>query len=274
MYYEIYVDSLFLVNFVMNLLLLELVNRTLLCTATRRRVIAGAALGAGLYLVPFFVGGPGWLKLLLGFALATAGMIEVTFRVRSLRVFWMAMRRLFLYSFLFGGILLFIIRLLPGVRHYLVTVFGVLGLGTLVFLEVAGLMKRKSREQDICRVVLVGKGARITVNALVDTGNSLVEPISGKPVSILEKSVFEGLWKEGRPGGYRVVPYHSIGKKSGILQGFLIPEIRIEQEGVVKCCKDVYVGVSDGDVTCGEHYKMILNPKLLTQQAEETVSGF
>lgn len=272
-YYELYIDSLFLINFVMNLYLLELVNRTFLRTATRRRVVLGAALGAALYLVPFFLGGPAWLRTALGFGAAAAGMIGVTFRVRSFKTFCRIAERLFLYSFLFGGILLFLLRLLPGLRRYLVNVFGLLGMGALVYAEVSRILDRRGKSQNLCRVVLVGKGARITVEALIDTGNGLVEPISGKPVSILERSVFEGLWMDGKPAGYRVIPYHSIGRKKGILQGFPIPEIQLEVDGVVKVCYEVYVGVTDEKLSGEGNYRMIIPSSLLECKAERTASG-
>lgn len=244
MVYELYLDSLFLVNFVMNLYLLELVNLRTLRTAPRRRVAAGAALGALAYMAPFFFPGPGWLKLSLGFLAGTAGMIKFTFRARSFRAFFRVGEKLLWYSFLMGGGLLFVIGTVPALREKLLTVFGILGAGAVLFLALSWQNERKNGRR-FCRAVLVGKGARITVNALIDTGNSLTEPISGKPVSIIDRHVFEGLWREGEPEGYRAVPYHSIGKKRGILQGYLLPELLLEIDGMTKICRNVYVGVSE-----------------------------
>ena len=68
------------------------------------------------------------------------------------------------------------------------------------------------------------------------------------------------------PEGFRAIPYHSIGKKRGILQGYLLPELKIEIDGEVKLCRDVYVAVSEelcGEETLGGQVKMILNPALL-----------
>ena len=46
MYYEFYIDVFFVVNLVMDFLLLRLVNRVLKGTATPLSSLAGAALGA------------------------------------------------------------------------------------------------------------------------------------------------------------------------------------------------------------------------------------
>ena len=61
MRYELYVDSLLLINFVMNLYLLMLVSRSSLCTATPGRLLLGALFGAVSYFLPFFLPGPPWL---------------------------------------------------------------------------------------------------------------------------------------------------------------------------------------------------------------------
>lgn len=68
MHYELYLDSLFLLNFGMNLLLLCLVDHSMGHTATWYRLLAGAVVGAVWYLFPFLWKGtarPG--KLLLVF---------------------------------------------------------------------------------------------------------------------------------------------------------------------------------------------------------------
>lgn len=260
-YYELYVDSLFLINFVMNLILLVLVNRAHLRTATRRRLIAGAAFGAGMYLLPFLLPGLAAFRMILGFLGGGAGMLVIAFRIRSWKALWRTGEKLLLYTFLLGGGILFVIRLLPGARDVLVNVMGIMGLGALLALFLSYIRERKEKTQDMCKVVLVGHGAKITINALMDTGNSLIEPISGKPVSILEKSVFDSLCREERPEGFRAIPYHSIGKSNGILHGYLLPEMLVEVDGVTKTCKDIYVGISD-ELTRGE-YKMILNPCVL-----------
>lgn len=268
MYYELYIDSLLLINFVMNLYLLILVDKSMMHTATRTRIVAGAALGAVLYLIPFFLPGLGTIKVFIGGCFSVLGMLEATFRLRSVKGFLRAAERLILYSLFVGGSLLFIIRCFPKIRQYLLSVFGLLGLGALVFLKLFYLLEGK-KKNNICQVTLVGKGAKITVNALIDTGNSLIEPISGKPVSILEKKVFDGLWRDEKPEGYRIVPYHSIGKKRGILHSYLLPELKIEIDGVIKVCKNVYIGVGEEELQCGEGYSFILNPILLEEEKKE-----
>lgn len=262
MYYEIYIDSLLLVNFVMNLYCLELVNLIFLRTATRGRVLGGAAVGAILYLLPFLIPGEGCLKVVIMFPLAAAVMIRVTFRADCLRSFGRVFGLLMMSTFVLGGCMIFLIRIFPGLEGMSTGILGIMGIGALVFIQVAHMI-RQNRQQDICKVELVGKGARITVKALVDSGNGLVEPISGSPVCILEKNIFDVLWCQGGPEGFRAIPYHSLGKNNGILYGYLVPEIHIKNNGPVKVCKNIYVGVTEERLATGGEYRMILNPLLL-----------
>lgn len=270
MYYEIYIDSLLLVNFVMNLYCLELVNLIFLRTATRRKIVCGAAAGAVAYLLPFLLPGEGWLKVLIFFPAAAAVMIMITFRIADIRGFFRVLGLLMTSSFALGGSMLFLFRILPGLQGILTGILGIMGVGAIVFMEIAHLVCQ-SRQQDICKVEIVGKGAQITVNALVDSGNGLIEPVSGRPVCILEKSIFEGLWRSGKPEGFRVIPYHSVGKENGILYGYLIPEIRISRNGLVRTCRNIYVGVIEGKLAAAGGYCMILNPRLL--EAEKSLTG-
>lgn len=274
MYYEIYIDSLFLVNFIMNLYLLLIVNRSVHRTATRLRLILGAAVGAAVYFIPFLLEGAVWLKLAAGMAAGSCLMILAAFPVRNVKAFLQIFERLVLVSFLVGGGMLFLIKRVPLIGKYMRGIQGVMGLGACLYLLVTHFQEKKLKENHICRIILNGRDGKMKIAALIDSGNSLVEPISGKPVSVIDSTVFHGLWEEP-PGLFRMIPYHSIGKRRGMLKGYLLPEIQIETEGVIKTCRDVYVAVSEesitgdamslrGDADGGAApVKMIVNPMLL-----------
>ncbi|MCM1536104.1 MAG: sigma-E processing peptidase SpoIIGA [Clostridium sp.] len=282
MYYELYVDSLFLINFVMNLYLLILVNQSTYRTATRLRLIMGAAAGAFFYLLPFFLSGPAKFRYLLGMLAGMASMYFVVFRIKNMRAFWFITGKFLKYSFLMGGSLLFLIRGIPVLRRFMTGIFGIMGAGAVIFLFLFyGKEKEKRREESsLCKVTLITKERRITLTALLDSGNTLMEPISKKPVSVVDEKALEYLWGKAQKGeetgifknaGFRVVPYHSIGKKKGILYACMLEEIRIELGGLTKTCKNVYVASSGENISSpeecgGEPVRMILNPDLLNKE--------
>lgn len=265
MHYELYVDSLFFINFVMNLYLLILVDRSTLRTATPGRLAAGAAVGAAGYLLPFFWTASGMLKLAAGICVGTVGMLCVTFPVKSLRMFLKLLERLLLYSFGMGGILLFFIRSLKPAREVLTGAFGILGAGGIAFL-ILRRFRFGLKTKDLCTAILCRNGIRVKAAGLTDSGNSLTEPISGKPVCVVGKSLFERLWGKDT-GGFRVIPYHSIGKKRGIMKGYLLPELELDMEGMKLKFKDVYIAVSDEEIFSSdgaeaESVEIIINPGL------------
>lgn len=267
MRYELYADTLLLFNFVMNLYLLILVDRSTFRTAVWNRILLGAAFGAVCFFLPFLWQGPPVLKLTAGFFVGTAGMLLFTFPVKSFMMFLKLLRYLLFYSVGMGGSLLLLVRLLKRMGVPLTAMLLLLGAGGILLLFLKGGAGKTGQERCFCRATLVCGGNRMKVNALIDSGNSLREPISGKPVSVIDEKVFKGLWHKNSPG-YRAIPYHSIGKKHGILQGYLLPELWLEIDGMTKQYTNVYIAVSTEQITGGDEadsVKMIINPGLLTE---------
>lgn len=269
MRYELYLDSLFLVNFVMNLYILMLVDGSTHRTAKPGRLLLGAALGGVSYPMLFLIGGPMAFKLFLG-AAGALGMLLIPFPVRGFRAFLRLLEKMLFFSFCLGGGLLFLIRRLYFPEGLLTGVFGILGLGGILFLLLRQSLKRRDREDPTCRAILRYEGTEVTVRALIDSGNSLAEPISGRPVSVVEADILRGLWGERGPG-CRVIPYHSIGKKRGILTGCLLPELLLETDGMRKKFRNVYVAASPEPISASgdggaDSVKMIINPRLLLEK--------
>ena len=263
MHYELYLDSLFLLNFGMNLLLLSLVDHSMGHTATWYRLFAGAGVGAGCYLLPFLWKGTASGKLLFCFLPGTLLMLYATFSIRSLRALWSYFRKLMLSTFLIGGILAALLRGFPVGRKFLPGIGMALGVGAFsVWLLLRG-RKRETELAGYCDVVLQGAEETLRIHALVDSGNTLTEPISGAPVSVLDARVFYRLWPEGL-SGFRAIPYHSVGKKSGILKGYPVPQMTIVSQGVEREYRNVYLAVS-GEEIAGEEIPMLLHPALLRE---------
>lgn len=263
MYYEIYLDSLFFLQFFMNLYLLGIVNHMLYHAATTRRVILGAFLGAICYILPFFLP----LRLLHGVILggicSFVSMCFFTFRCFE----WEALRRIiekmFLVTLLLGSVLLFVRKVfMPKGRGHS-GLIGVLALGALAYWMARKLLCNTTTQDNLCRVILQRGEESLVVEGLLDTGNSLVEPISGKPVSVLEEGAFQKLFSKEQELLYRAIPYHSVGKKNGILRGYLVEEMTVEIQGVKKECRNVYIAVSKDVISEKSGYQIIVNPQVL-----------
>jgi len=261
--YEIYIDSLLLLNIGMNLYLLELTNCILHHTVRWKRVLFGAVCGGISSVIPFILPGKVGVLMGIGFLLDIVCMSFITFRVINIGVYLKILEVLSLLTIVFGTLLQYTIWRLP--ERIQMTPLVLLLVGGLFFIGIRrGVCRRNQSGQ--CKVILKNGKFRMRIDALVDTGNSLIEPISGEPVAVLDRGVFENLFLGVKPAGFRVIPYRSIDQQAGILPGYLIPEMIVEWKGFCKEYHNIYVGVREQDAWTDEAYKMIINPKMLKER--------
>jgi sigma-E processing peptidase SpoIIGA len=192
-------------------------------------------------------------------------MLQTVFRFDHVFAFLRIVALMLCVSFVFGGAILFLEQMIPAEGPYqLMSVWGILLVGMLVFWGMEKMLSGCEKEV-VCLVELSGKGAEVSVKALVDSGNSLVEPVSGLPVCVVEREVFRRLWQKGNPEGIRLIPYRSVGRKKGILYGYPVPEMVIHIRGVSIVCRNVYVGIAEEKLSSDGTYGMLLHPALLKE---------
>ena len=105
MYYEVYIDVLFLINFMMDYLLLLIVRRVLKCTATHGNICVGSIFGAAAVCICMLLPVRSTLIRFLLFHLSVnAAMIWIGLKIRTLREFLKAFVALYASAFLLGGV--------------------------------------------------------------------------------------------------------------------------------------------------------------------------
>lgn len=273
MKYELYIDAFFLLNFFMDVLLLALIRLSLQCTATHFRLIMGAAFGAGaasiLTIMPFL---PVWFKLFAGYGIISIWMLKISFLQLRFSQVCTAAVYLYGFAFLLGGVLHFFIAQFSFFRAHGTDILLIFAIAVCTYgvFSLAYEKKRKKQSGCLLSVTLIFEDREERLLALVDTGNSLYEPISGRAVSVLEKSAAASLFEEKQPDIYRAIPFHSIGKAHGILEGYELTAMVIEGEYEDIRIEKPMVGLLDGKVSADGAYQMILHPTL-TKKQEESV---
>ena len=112
-----------------------------------------------------------------------------------------------------------------------------------------------------CDVELQLTGRVCRVRGMIDTGNGLRDPISGMPVSIIDKKTARKLLQEEDVKNVRYIPYKTIGKKEGVLPIFRIDRLCVH--GEISCIIETpLIGVCEEEISTGGEYEMILNPNL------------
>ncbi len=97
---------------------------------------------------------------------------------------------------------------------------------TWVFLAAAGFFlfrylwftKTEIDHRTAClyRVRLTAEDRFVAATGLLDTGNLLREPGSGRPVTIVSDKIWKVLWRPGMPAGQ--VPYSTVGNPWGLME--------------------------------------------------------
>ena len=259
----IYIDSIFLSNLIMDLLLLFLTTRTLKKSTTFLKTLAGSLLGAAGYCLILCLPVRYPIKVLFGLLPVTALMIKAGCGTKGLKELLYGMGYLFTYAFLLGGFMLSLIKNIPFFREREVSGWMILATGTLGFLIwMLGIHEyRRRKKNHFCRIELPGDKGEIEVIGLVDTGNGLKDPVSGKEVAILEEKVWRNMRESICPEKYKVIPFHSIGKERGILEGYEVDRIRLMEETGCRELHNVIIAVFQGDISVKGDYQMILPPQ-------------
>lgn len=257
MYYELYVDILFLINFMMDYILLLLVKKILKCTATLGNIALGALVGALLTCLVVALPLPWWfIKFLLYHVGVNVLMLKLALHLQWDKKLWKAIFLLYISSFLLGGMLEY-------VRQYVEigSLFFVLAIGC--YYVSSGVWKILSlifkTGQCRCDVDLYMNGRCVTVPALIDTGNTLRDKFTGKAVSIIESQIAQELLDGEIPEGLRYISYHTIGRKNAVMPVVVLDGLRIVGEGE-KWVDKPMIGISEEKISSDGEYRMIINP--------------
>lgn len=259
MRYKVYLDRLLADTLLWNYCLLALTNLRYGFPASGKRVLLGAVLGACTYGLSIFLPFPAFVKGLCGL-LGNAAMLAVSFPVRTFRNYLKVLRTYLISCFLMGGGLLAICNLIDMKKQGTGCLLGAGILFTLI--ECRKGPGRGQVQRGVGILETKGQKARITV--MVDSGNSLREPISGKPVCVVSAGIGERLWNSQDP--CRVIPYRTVEAQGGYMRGYLVRSLTLELGGPVKTLKEVYVAVSPGNLAReGKNIDLLVHPELLKE---------
>lgn len=248
----VYIDEVFLLNGLVDYLLLLCGGKLSGQTPPRLRLALAAALGGG-YAVAVFFPALAFLshplcQLAVGLALALAAYGGMRRLLRPTLCFLCV-------SAAFGGGVL-ALQLLSGgslsvgtgafvgldLRAILLSAAACYALLTLLF---RGRARHAGRELRPTVVTLGERKAVLT--ALVDTGNGLTDPQTGQPVLVAEGEAVEPLFPAGeaptraelrdpasalvrRGTGWRLVPYRTVGVPCGLLLALRADGVRVGEE--------------------------------------------
>lgn len=282
MYQEIYIDVVFAANLLMDYLLLRLVGKFLRCRVSRRRCFAAAvfgALGSCLILYIPSENTPVLTVALHGFCALM--MLRIGLKIQKGALLLKAFLMLYLTAFLCGGFWEAVSRERTlTIKVFLLCVF-VVYTGSSAFLFAADSIRAGRR--NIYPVTFGYQGRVQSAYGLYDSGNLLEDPISGKPVSIMEaellakilpgedaealRNLNEDQKKSEITGIAGLKPHYlslrTVGKSPQTFLAVRLDDLCIHTPGDVIHISEPVFALTFESSALGKEYKLLLNSRLL-----------
>lgn len=274
----LYAEDIFLLNLSLNWLIIWLVNRLCQPYTAAWRAWLGAALGALASLAYAWWSQPAWMVALEKGGLSLLMVVAVWYPWTSWRQLLGLLAYFYIVSFaLGGGVLgllfwaeeqstLFVSRL-QQILTALAWVLPLLaGLGWLWGWLMPLLNLRQAARQVYQCLVRVAVGEQVvSCQGWLDSGNHLVEPLSGWPVLVVEKATLQPLLPPApdQPGWetrWRWVPFQGLGREQGLLPAFRPDWVEIENQERKLRSQRLLVAIYEGSL--GGHYQALLPEKI------------
>lgn len=293
-----YLDILWLDNLIMNFILLWTTSKIYRDNAILWRLCIASCIGA-LYAVTYMVFKLvifNWLIIKISISLC---MLLVAFKFRTIREYFRLVGAFYVVTFAFGGAafglyyfsrdILTIDNGVFYIHNFPAKTLTFASLLLIIFTNTIWIkIRRKWQASSLIYKIEIGfNGMNIVLDALLDTGNSLYDPITHNPVIIVEYSkIKEALPQEIRDIfihnndkdldyitdtisesslaiKFRIIPFYAIDKPGGMLIGFKCDGVLIYIDD--KCYKNenVIIAIYNDRLSKEQEYHALIHPEVV-----------
>lgn len=268
----VYADILIIINTIVNYLLLRADALLTLNSYKTWRMLLSSFIGGIFSLIIFIENIPIFLNITIKIAFMSS-MLLIAFRIKSIKHFIKHFFAFFAVNFIFGGIMLAInVFLLPnaslynnGIIYFDIDILSLTIISVIcyVILNVINqFTKSKTPPKSIYPIKITYNGKQIEGNALYDSGNTLCDCFSGRPVIIAEKEQIKSLIKDNKIENmkhFRIIPFSTIGG-NGTLQAFMADSVGIFIDGKWLFAEKIYIGVTENKIISGGYSVLFGTP--------------
>ncbi len=299
----IYADVVFIINLVMDTFILFLTSIILKKRINKGLIFLGGLLGSMLYCMLMFY--EPMSKYYNAFTSLFTFLIPllIIFRPKTLREFLKTFITLNVCAFFIGGLstaLLFYTNAssyIGDLLNFTVDNFSIKFLFfscsfSYVAIKILRLIitEKINKKQEIVSVEVNTDKNKIVFNALVDTGNTLKEPLEDKHIIITEFEIIKEMLpselklifyeKKERDineftklpleivNKVRMIPFKSIGNENGFLIGFRVEGVTIYTETDKYEIKDIYIGIASFKLSNTDNFNALINPEIFETKGD------
>ncbi|MGE4213365.1 MAG: sigma-E processing peptidase SpoIIGA [Anaerotignaceae bacterium] len=290
---RVYIDVIFLVNFIMDTMILWLISVLDRRKVAFKRIVAGGVVGAFLYCLLLFLPYLGsWINYIFG-SLILGISVWLTFRPTTVKAYIRLKVFALLASVFVGGVFIAIFYLtkVNGIVPFAIGNFSIkllllLTISIYVFIKWAGGMfiSAFSNRDGYCRISICFNGKKAEIMALMDTGNFLIEDQCGNKIIIAEfgaikqffntetqllyyqklspQQILEGITDEHVKTRIQLIPFSSIGSDGGLLTAFKADFVEVFTEKKI-VLKNALLVIYNGRLSTNKTCNGIINPSII-----------
>jgi len=300
---EIYLDIVILENIVINYLILLVTSRFSKNRTSSLRLFIGSVAGTAYLVLMILLPDTQVYATLFSKFLLSVAMVAIAFNFRKISAFLKTLALFYATTFIFAGAafaLMFfskdwgivrngvLITPLTFIDAKLTELLLAVAVALIIFRVVWDTVQSKFvKEKLLVDISIAVENKSIELSALVDTGNSLHDPLTNLPVVVVEfsairdllpddiKSIFERNCENDLDSvtatisssdwfsRFRLIPFKSLGRENGMMIGFRPDYIEIGADDGKKDIRDVIVGIYNRTLSANDQYRALMNPELI-----------
>ncbi|HHW30434.1 MAG TPA: sigma-E processing peptidase SpoIIGA [Clostridiaceae bacterium] len=296
----VYLDILLIENIVINYFILLVTSKFSKNRSSNLRLFLGALTGAAyvamMVCFPVIASNYNmWSKILL-----SALIVAISFSHESISGFFKTLAIFYVSTFIFAGSAYAFMTfnqsggfIKNGIYYNLSQskwsslVLSIILAGIIIRIFMEIIQFRFAKDKLLVKLKISFENQSIDLSALIDTGNSLYDPLTNMPVVVVEygaikdilpqeiREIFEK-YKDSDLAcvtamianskwlsRFRLIPFSSLGKDNGMLIGFKPDYIKIGEDKEKKGINNVIVGIYNNILSKNSRYRALLSPELI-----------
>lgn len=238
----VYLDVLFLVNFLMNYFIISICTAIVPNRSKYKRKILASILG-GIYGVGIFIPEMNFMYSVISLFGFSVGLVAIIFCPCRFRDFLKILAVFYISTFMLSGGIFMLMPFFGGgvfknniiyIKSGYLIVFAGLVAALIVF-GMKYVKKNFGRKEYNIRIKY--RDNSVEGFGIFDSGNELKDPTTGAGVIVIDKNMLEGLFLKGvnefnlgewiDARDIRVIPYKTVGNE-GVMMGFLADEVILD----------------------------------------------
>ena len=295
---EVYLDMLILENLIMNYIILLVTSKFSKEQTSILRMLISSLIGALYCAIVFFPALRFFYTLLFKVCLSFI-LVIVAFSPQKPKQFMKVLSIFYVVSFVFGGAAFglfyftnFGVILSNGVFYISNFPIKILIISTIISYLIikfawTTIQNKLSRDNMYVILDIIFEEKEVKLKGLIDTANSLYDPISNYPVIVVEFSAVKSLlpdeikeiFSKCRENDlslitsvlsnsdwisrFRLIPFSSLGKENGMLIGFRPDNVKVSQIESKKELKNIIIGVYNRSLSKDKSYNALLHSEII-----------